>query len=147
MVMDLDRFKKVNDTYGHPAGDRVLQSMGRALRKQLRQTDILARVGGEEFAVTLPETDGDGALELSERLLRAARNLRWTDIDAKLRVSMSIGMVTLCPERFPTDQGETDFSSLFDHLFSRADEGTYLAKGAGGDRAVQRSWPDRTTPA
>jgi diguanylate cyclase (GGDEF)-like protein len=146
MVMDLDRFKKVNDTYGHPAGDRVLQSMGRTLQKRLRQTDILARVGGEEFAVTLPETDGDGALELSERLLRAVRDLRWADIDAKLRISMSIGMVTLRPEQFPTNQGETDFSSLFDRLISRADEGTYLAKGAGGDRAIQLSWLDRSTP-
>ena len=141
MVMDLDRFKKVNDTYGHPAGDRVLQAMGRALQKQLRQTDILARVGGEEFAVTLPETDGDGALELAERLLREVRNLRWADIDEKLRVSVSLGMVTLHADQFPEDQGTINFSSLFDKLFSRADEGTYLAKGEGGDRAIQVSWP------
>lgn len=140
MVMDIDRFKRINDTYGHPAGDQVLKSLGWALQKQLRQSDILARVGGEEFAVTLPETDDKGAQELAERLLRAARNLHWADIDAELRISLSVGMVTLRPDQSPRDQDNINAIVLFDQLISCADEGTYIAKSQGGDRAIQVDW-------
>lgn len=140
LVMDIDRFKKINDTFGHPAGDQVLQSLGRALQKQLRQTDILARVGGEEFAVALPETDDEGARELAERLLQAAGKLRWANLAEDLRITLSLGMVTIPPELMPENQENVDFPKLLDQLFSRADEGTYIAKGKGGDQAIRMTW-------
>ena len=71
MMLDLDHFKQVNDTHGHPVGDQVLRRVAKRLRDQLRSGDLLARIGGEEFLVALPDSDRQSALDCAERLRTA----------------------------------------------------------------------------
>jgi diguanylate cyclase (GGDEF)-like protein len=133
MVLDIDRFKQINDRYGHAQGDRVLRDLGQALQGQLRDTDILARVGGEEFAILLTDTGPAGAREAAERLLQAVRRLRWETPRGVLEARISLGLSSLGPEggRPP---GPTDLDALQDRLYSLADSAMYAAKQAGGDR-------------
>ncbi len=71
ILTDIDHFKSVNDTYGHPTGDQVLKGVARILREKARDTDVVARYGGEEFAIIMPETDAKGALVIAERIREA----------------------------------------------------------------------------
>jgi diguanylate cyclase (GGDEF)-like protein len=73
LLTDVDHFKSVNDTHGHPIGDLVLKGVAQILREKARDTDLVARYGGEEFAVIMPETDGKGALVIAERIRRRCR--------------------------------------------------------------------------
>jgi diguanylate cyclase (GGDEF)-like protein len=122
LVGDLDGFKRVNDRLGHHAGDVALELLGRELSSWKRRADVVARIGGEEFALLLPDTDGSAALVAAERLRRAvARTFR----DQPLPVTISIGVVSF-PEH--GDEGE--------RLLRAADEALYAAKDLGKDRAV-----------
>ena len=130
LMLDLDHFKKVNDTYGHAAGDRVLVAMTAAIRKLLRDIDIFGRLGGEEFAILLPETDLAGSRSTAERL-RAA--IAGTAIDvgkAVLKVTISIGITLLLPD----DLG-------LDAVLKRADDAMYEAKRHGRNRIMAASLP------
>lgn len=127
VVGDVDHFKRVNDTYGHPAGDRVLQAVAGALRAEARGTDLVARLGGEEFVLLLPQTDADGALGLAERI---RRRLEAAVIDGgpgagQLRVTLSLGVASL-----PVHGAELDA------LIAAADEALYAAKEGGRNRAL-----------
>jgi len=133
MVLDIDRFKRINDRYGHAQGDIVLRDLGLALQSQLRDTDILARVGGEEFAIVLTDTGQEGALEAGQRLLQAVRGLHWQTPDGPLTAKISLGMVSLgSGEARP--ESNTNLDALQDLLYSQADSAMYTAKKAGGDR-------------
>lgn len=125
LLLDVDRFKAYNDTFGHPAGDEALQKIAQLLQQHRRQSDIVARHGGEEFAVLLPQTDYAGALVLAEGLRVAVENASWP-----LRaVTISIGVATL-----------TDFNSnatpleTANDLVSRADAALYNSKEQGRNR-------------
>jgi diguanylate cyclase (GGDEF)-like protein len=119
LLVDVDRFKRYNDSFGHPAGDELLKSVGARLSSIARETDLVARVGGEEFAVILPETDSTGAQVLAERarleVERTAGFLR--------QVTVSIGVATLSP----------DMATPF-RLIQESDRALYRAKRAGRNR-------------
>ncbi|WP_255988240.1 sensor domain-containing diguanylate cyclase [Chitinolyticbacter albus] len=123
LMLDLDHFKDVNDLYGHPAGDTVLQSFARLLQDAVRREDIVGRVGGEEFAVLLPDTATAEAEGLAERILAAIRVQYYVVEEHELTVTASIGVA----ERRTTD-------TSFDALYSRADRLLYEAKHLGRDR-------------
>jgi diguanylate cyclase (GGDEF)-like protein len=129
VIMDLDHFKRINDRYGHLAGDRVLVSAARVFEKSLRTHDVLARWGGEEFVVLLPQTDVAGAEALAERLRRA---LEETEVLLEggevVRVTTSLGMA--CHPHPPAASG--------DELLRRADVALYDAKELGRNRLVSR---------
>jgi len=123
VITDLDHFKSVNDTYGHATGDRVLQQLGQVLKRVKRETDIVARFGGEEFCVLCEETDARGAKLLAERVREElGRTELQTELGA-LRVTASLGVAT-----FP------DHAASAEELFSQGDKALYAAKNQGRNR-------------
>jgi diguanylate cyclase (GGDEF)-like protein len=123
LLLDIDDFKRVNDSSGHPAGDRALQEVASTLRRRTRETDVLARVGGDEFAVVLPHCSTDEAGAVAEAIADAIREQRPPE-DGTHPLTVSIGLAM-----FGADS-RTDFESVQ----SFADTGMYAAKGAGGDQ-------------
>ncbi len=126
VLFDLDHFKKVNDTYGHQAGDEVLMSVARAVRKELRAEDIFARYGGEEFAVIMRGIDARGAAALAERLRAATSFLVIQHGGHSIRVTLSAGCASA--RELPEPRGED--------LVGAADRRLYAAKRAGRNRVV-----------
>ncbi|MEA1085908.1 sensor domain-containing diguanylate cyclase [Sphingomonas sp. CD22] len=121
VMLDLDHFKAVNDTYGHPVGDQVLQQVAQVASVTLRPSDVFGRLGGEEFALLLPETNGDEAMVVAERLRRAIADHPIPLTDGRvLPVSASFGVAALAP----------DIAS-FPAWLHRADTMLYAAKAAG----------------
>ena len=129
LMCDLDHFKKLNDGYGHQAGDAVLVAVAAALESIIRTTDKVARFGGEEFVVLLAETDSDGVLTLAERCREVVQALPLAEMlqrpASMMRQTISVGAAV-----FP-EQGDT-----LDRLIARADEALYQAKRTGRDRVV-----------
>jgi diguanylate cyclase (GGDEF)-like protein/PAS domain S-box-containing protein len=125
LVVDADRFKTINDRYGHTAGDAVLRTLAARLQDSLRENDVAGRLGGEEFAVLLPETDAAGAQHAAERLLATVRERLTTFGEHSLAITVSIGASLAEP-------GDADFGTLF----ARADKALYDAKHGGRDRVV-----------
>jgi len=123
VVLDMDRFKQINDGYGHQGGDEALRAMAGIASRVFRDTDSLYRYGGEEFVVLLPHTTATGARQGAERLLRELRNASIRVGDAALKVTCSAGVAEL-------EAGDGDGAPLL----SRADEALYAAKEAGRDR-------------
>ena len=126
LMLDIDDFKKVNDTYGHPSGDEVLRAICRILKAESRGIDEPARYGGEEFVMALPETSPEGALELAERIHEriGAERIRTPD-DGDIAVTASIGVSTLPASAIDVRE-----------LIAAADAALYEAKRAGKDRVV-----------
>jgi len=120
IVTDLDHFKAVNDTYGHAAGDRVLKELGGVLRRVKRETDLVARFGGEEFCVLCEETDARGARLLAERVREELENTEVATELGPLKVTASLGVAT-----FPDD------ASTAADLFVQGDKALYEAKNRG----------------
>ena len=121
IMFDIDRFKMVNDRYGHDAGDRVLVDVVEVSRRTIRSTDILSRWGGEEFMVLLPQTDSDKAQAMGERLRKAIAHHGFADVDA---LTISVGVTSLC-----------QLDSI-DILLKRVDEALYAAKDGGRNRVM-----------
>jgi len=121
LFMDLDHFKKVNDTYGHAAGDKALKTFASATRNLLRDFDIIGRMGGEEFAVFLPDTDQEGALILAERLRKCVEEIELIHEDQKIQLSISIGIALY----------HTLNKDNLDNFMKRADKALYRAKHQG----------------
>ncbi|MBK1653633.1 GGDEF domain-containing protein [Allochromatium vinosum] len=130
LMVDLDHFKRVNDGFGHAAGDQVLRDFGFLLRSCLRKGDIAGRFGGEEFLAILPETDLATARSIAERLCDRVRENRTLWKDHVLAVTVSIGLVTV--------HGDESL----DKAIARADQALYLAKRAGRDRVMVGTEPD-----
>jgi two-component system, cell cycle response regulator len=128
LLCDVDHFKKVNDTYGHPVGDEVLRQVARVLRTAARKIDVPARYGGEEFAVVLEATSLDGAMRLAERIRTDVGALVIDSDKGTFQVTMSIGIAT-----FPDDARERAA------LIERADSALYRAKESGRNRCVSYS--------
>jgi diguanylate cyclase (GGDEF)-like protein len=132
LMLDVDHFKQVNDTWGHAAGDAVLRDVAQRIESQVRASDVTARYGGEEFVILLPRTSGDEALQLAERVRGtvAAAPVGLPN-GGSVDVTVSIGIANLAP-----DADDNDFKSLGDALIARADVALYSAKAAGRDRVV-----------
>ena len=123
LMIDADHFKRVNDTYSHAGGDAVLQALVSALKRGTRGGDLIGRLGGEEFAVLLPQTSAETARQTAERLRAAVAALGVQVDDAVVRFSVSIGMAA----HSPRDAG-------LEALLARADRALYAAKANGRDR-------------
>jgi diguanylate cyclase (GGDEF)-like protein len=119
VLIDLDRFKGVNDSFGHPAGDRLLKALAEVITCLIRKGDVVGRLGGDEFAVALAECRMDQAVVLAERVRRAVTML---EIDSEIRFTVSVGVAS---------QREAD---SLDPLFTEADAALYRAKARGGNR-------------
>lgn len=127
LVADLDHFKRINDQHGHAAGDRALQIFADVCRLNLRSLDAVGRMGGEEFAILLPETDADGALLAAERI-RAETALFSAEEKDVPAFTVSIGVATL------TERPAENEAGVADRLFARADQALYRAKERGRNR-------------
>lgn len=124
MSIDIDHFKNINDKYGHPAGDKVLIEVSKCLTSFIRSEDVLARIGGEEFSILLPETTLSAAKEAAERIRVAQKEMKLTgNWQGEISLTLSIGVTCLQTE-----------DKDFDNLFSRADKALYIAKNSGRDQ-------------
>ena len=121
-MLDIDHFKNVNDMYGHLTGDAVLRAVAIIIDKNLRQTDICGRYGGEEFLIVLTQTDIKGALICAERMRTNIENAIFPDIGPHFKVTVSIGL------------SEYRMREDVEKIISRADEALYLAKNGGRNR-------------
>ena len=122
LILDLDHFKQVNDTHGHDVGDKVLRAVSGCVREFTRFHDVVARLGGEEFAVVAPNMDDDLLLKLAERIRKAIATLTVESGNVRLRVTTSVGLAVW--------DGKEDA----DALFRRADKMLYQAKRLGRNR-------------
>jgi diguanylate cyclase (GGDEF)-like protein len=136
IVVDLDHFKKVNDTQGHPVGDVVLQGVAQQLQRALRASDVACRFGGEEFILILPECAKPAAAAKAEELCGRVRQLSFKEGGGALRVSASFGVAS-----FPSD------ASLPETLLELADAALYEAKRSGRDRVVVAGSSIEKSPA
>src|SRR6185436_4294220 len=126
VIVDLDYFKRVNDTYGHEAGDLVLKELGALLLGHIRGSDIACRFGGEEFALVLPEASLEGARQKAEAVRAAIKKLDLNYRDKRIHALTASFGVALFP----------DHADDADALMRIADEALYQAKGAGRDQVV-----------
>ncbi|TVM15677.1 GGDEF domain-containing protein [Oceanidesulfovibrio indonesiensis] len=126
LLLDIDHFKAINDTYGHLAGDAVLAAVARTIRSAVRTCDYPARYGGEEFVIILPQTSAMQANILGERLRREIANLGFTEEGASFHVTASIGIADINPESHITSP----------QLVRRADRALYAAKNRGRNRVM-----------
>jgi diguanylate cyclase (GGDEF)-like protein len=121
-LIDLDWFKRINDAYGHPTGDEVLRTFAITVFANIRNFDRFGRYGGEEFLLVLPDTLGDGAVHILDRLRAIIADLDWSAFSPDMRVTISAGVAMLRPD-------ETE-----DSLLARADNALYAAKARGRNR-------------
>nr|WP_245188084.1 GGDEF domain-containing protein [Frateuria flava] len=119
IMLDLDRFKAINDTYGHPVGDRVLQAVASGCKELLRGDECISRWGGEEFMALVPEIDASGLSQVAERLRSAIAGLAVAPVQA---VTASFGVTMIEPD------------DTLDTVLQRADRALYRAKEQGGNR-------------
>lgn len=127
VMLDIDHFKAVNDTYGHQAGDKVIQTLARIIKEQVRETDLAGRYGGEEFAVILCDAEGAGAMQVAERIRTAAQATEVTHDGQTIRFTVSLGLA--------------EFSAGFQNemqWLDIADQALYEAKESGRNRAILR---------
>ena len=126
MMIDIDYFKKVNDTYGHLAGDFILKEVANIIKNTIRSSDICGRFGGEEFLILLPNTKLSGAMKLAERIRENIQNHKFVFNDKKITITVSIGITS-------ASKNDSVFS-----LIERADEALYEAKNKGRNRVEYR---------
>jgi two-component system, cell cycle response regulator len=128
-MVDLDRFKQVNDTYGHPTGDVILYETARILKETAREIDMVGRYGGEEFIVVLPDTGEEEAAQFAERVRSTVGEYVFRDDATEVRMTLSAGVAA-----HPGD--DTDGP---DHLLRRADQALYAAKENGRNQVIRAS--------
>ena len=125
ILIDLDHFKLINDCHGHAAGDKVLSAIGELCRTQLREVDLVGRLGGEEFGVLLPDAGFEAAQQIAERLRQATAEFSFSYQQAQITVTMSLGISEV-------DHKET----VLQNALTRADKALYLAKEQGRNQCV-----------
>ena len=122
LMLDIDHFKRINDTHGHAAGDKVLRAVAASIKGQLRNVDMVFRFGGEEFLILLSNTGRDAAAVVGERLRQAAQAQEYWADDIRIDLTVSLGCSTL----LPAESAES--------LLRRADSALYVAKREGRNR-------------
>jgi diguanylate cyclase (GGDEF)-like protein len=136
LILDIDNFKTINDTYGHHGGDAALVKISETLREKTRQSDFPSRYGGEEFVLVLPETDQENALQVASKIHEAIRSAAFGTTARPFTITVSIG-VSSTSSRFYSDWRE---------MLDDADQALYLAKNTGKDRI--ETWdPEKKTSA
>ena len=135
LMLDIDHFKRYNDDYGHLAGDATLKQVAVLLRESLRKVDIVARFGGEEFVIILPETRRPAALEVAERIRSSIARHNFKVYNDHTRVTVSIG-IALFPEETSVPSAEQERQALALELIQHADKALYRAKEEGRNRVV-----------
>jgi diguanylate cyclase (GGDEF)-like protein len=129
LMIDVDHFKRVNDTRGHAAGDAVIAATGALLSRSVRAGELAGRIGGEEFAILLPDGGGEQAVALATRILERVRSTPVAHADGPISVTVSIGVAIA-------------LDGTLQALLERADQALYRAKSGGRDRvATYDSWP------
>ena len=124
LILDIDYFKKINDRFGHQAGDKVLVEFSKIVRNSIRNNDLFARIGGEEFAVLLPGTDSQGAQNVARKIQSAVAAAPFSSHDQQfIKITVSIGMCSLARPPFPT----------LDSFYNFADQALYQSKDSGRD--------------
>jgi diguanylate cyclase (GGDEF)-like protein len=135
-MVDIDRFKNINDRFGHPLGDVVLLNLAKICQEQLRVVDIFGRVGGEEFLAILPETDAERAYEIAERLRKhiAATSCGCFEVPNDkngdkhdIRITVSLGLATFSP----ANDHQTQATLVLKKCYDLCDKAMYRAKQAG----------------
>lgn len=126
VLCDIDHFKSINDTYGHPIGDVVLKRVAQILKASSRETDVVARYGGEEFAILMDETDGQGALQIAERVRQNIQAEVFRSEQGPFQCTMSLGVAT-----YPDDGKKKEL------VIVAADEALYHAKRSGRNRSIR----------
>jgi two-component system cell cycle response regulator len=137
MVIDVDHFKEVNDTHGHLIGDKVLQDLSEILTRTVRNIDVVARLGGEEFVIVMPDASQEIARRVSDRVLKrvAETGMAVTESGNQLNITASIGVTC-----------RVGAEDTIDDLLQRADEAMYGAKQRGRNQVVSDSSPDDSQP-
>jgi diguanylate cyclase (GGDEF)-like protein len=125
LVIDADKFKNINDTYGHAIGDRCLQEIIKRTQPLLRKSDMLVRYGGDEFVVIMPETDTKGAMKVAEKIRQTIEKIEFLYKEDTVRLTVSIGVSCI---------KEGDKSPM--DLFGRADMAVYKAKENGRNQVM-----------
>ena len=134
VLLDVDHFKYVNDTYGHQKGDEILVAIGSVLKKFCRANDIAARYGGEEFLMILPQSNAQGAFKIAERVREEMMKLNFTGNESNFSVTTSCGVAEL----------DRDGMENVDKLISAADHALYEAKNDGRNKTIIRSVGKKT---
>ncbi|HEX8707644.1 MAG TPA: diguanylate cyclase, partial [Pyrinomonadaceae bacterium] len=129
LVIDLDNFKAINDTYGHSTGDLALQQIAAILKEAVRRSDMVYRYGGEEFLVLLPETDSEGAIALAEKIRTTTASRLFGNNERPFRLTLSAGAACLCDNESGND------------MIARADLALYYAKEQGRNRVERAALP------
>ncbi len=135
LLTDIDHFKKINDTYGHPTGDQVLRRVSAILKASARGIDIVARYGGEEFAIVLEGTDRMGARQLAERIRQEVAQQSFESAKGSFRATLSLGVAV-----YPDD------ARAKQEIIAKADQALYAAKHGGRNRTVCHGEADRPAP-
>jgi diguanylate cyclase len=125
MILDVDDFKKINDTYGHHWGDQVLKKIAEHLRTKTRRSDYPSRYGGEEFVLILPETDVENALRVDSKVRSEIKAATFDSKGRAFSVTVSTGISSTCNKEY----------SNWQQMLEDADQALYLAKNRGKDRA------------
>jgi len=126
IMVDVDHFKKINDTYGHPVGDEVLKILVARMNHSVKADTMVARYGGEEFVITLPEVDEDSALRTAERIRQSVEASKFAIEEHEIKVTISLGIAS-----------KSDNNSTLSDIISNADKALYLAKRSGRNCAVK----------
>jgi len=131
LMLDIDHFKPINDRYGHAVGDQMLAAFARTVSRSLRESDVFGRIGGEEFAVFLPNTTVADAMEIAQRIRTSIEVMAMPlENGANLRITVSVGLADV---RQPVD-------TTLDQLMRLADKALYIAKEAGRNQIAQLSF-------
>jgi two-component system, cell cycle response regulator len=131
-IIDIDHFKRVNDTYGHPVGDKALQAVAATIQKSIRQMDVAGRLGGEEFVIVFPETNTTGCQIVAERIRRSIEMMNFKQGEDKIHITISLGLASGIP---------LDPAADCKKFLELADQAVYQAKANGRNCWVARDYP------
>ena len=150
LMVDLDRFKQINDQHGHQVGDKALRMVGELLREAVRETDVVGRYGGDEFIMILPGTAGAGALIVADRIMQRVKSSALEEEGLTIPIHLSLGIATLQPPHEAGDPGldPDSVASAAESLIASADRALYSAKGSGrADEPRTLAWDELLVPA